>query len=198
MQLLRTGGQPDRHPHRRPGQCVHLPRMRGAVPQHHQAEPPPGDRPAAEDERNAQAQRDQRVSRPVRDRPGQRQEIPVGGRPQSLQAAPAQRHRRQRRRDRQIQRPADRPDRLRQDAAGPDVGQEARSTLRDLRRHDCDRSDLGGRRNSAQAAPGGGLRYREARRGIVYTSTKSTRSARPIRTSPSRATSRARGSSRPF
>jgi len=74
-----------------------------------------------------------------------------------------QRHRRQRRRDRQVQRPAHRPDRLRQDAAGAHAGPQAGGPLRHLRRHHGHRGRLRRRGRGelpAAAAPGGGLRHR--------------------------------------
>ena len=47
-----------------------------------------------------------------------------------------------RRRDRQEQHPADRPDRLRQDAAGRDARAPAQRAVHDRRRHHADRSGL--------------------------------------------------------
>ena len=119
-------------------------------------------------------QRDQVRPRRLRDRPGVRQARAVGGRPQPLQAPGARREGR-RGRARQVQHPADRPDRLRQDAAGPDAGAHARRAVHHGRRHDADRGRLcrrGRREHHPQAAAGrrlqcraGAARHRLHRRG---------------------------------
>ena len=80
-----------------------------------------------------------------------------------------------RRRGRQEQHPAHRPDRQRQDAAGPHPGQDPRRALRHRRRHHADRGRLrrrGRREPAAQAAArrrlrhrGGPARHRLHRRG---------------------------------
>ena len=69
----------------------------------------------------------------------------------------------ERRRDRQEQRPADRPDRQRQDAAGQDAGAHPQRPVRDRRRDDAHRSRLrrrGRREHPAQAAAERRLRPR--------------------------------------
>ena len=99
----------------------------------------------------------------VRDRPGAGQEGPVGRRPQPLQAAGPRRGPRDRRRARQVQHPADRPDRLRQDPAGPDPGPGPERPVRHRRRHHADRGRLrrrGRREPAAQAAARRRLRPR--------------------------------------
>ena len=67
----------------------------------------------------------------------------VGGGLQPLQApAPQGKGQEGRGRADQEQHPADRPDRLRQDAAGADAGAHAQRAVRDGRRHHADRSRL--------------------------------------------------------
>ena len=69
----------------------------------------------------------------------------------------------QRRRDRQVQHPAGRPDRLRQDAAGADPGAHPRRAVHHGRRHHADRSRLcrrGCREHHPQAAAVGRLQRR--------------------------------------
>ena len=69
----------------------------------------------------------------------------------------------QRRRAREVQHPADRPDRLGQDAARADAGPHPRRAVHHGRRHDADRSRLcrrGRREHHPQAAPGGRLQCR--------------------------------------
>ena len=66
----------------------------------------------------------------------------------------------------QVQHPADRPDRLRQDPPGADAGPDAQRPVRDRRRHRADRGRLrrrGRREHPAQADPGRRLRH-QARR----------------------------------
>ena len=104
-----------------------------------------------------------------------------------------------RRRARQVEHPADRPDRLRQDAAGPDAGPHAQRAVRHRRRHHADRGRLrrrGRREHAAEAAARRRLRHRSRPARRSSTSTRSTRSARPARTSRSPATSPAKASSR--
>ena len=91
------------------------------------------------------------------------------------------------------------PDRLRQDAAGPDPGPHAQRALRHRRRHRADRGRLrrrGRREHPAEADPGGRLRRQAGRDAASSTSTRSTRSPARARTPPSPATCRARGCSR--
>ena len=75
------------------------------------------------------------------------------------------------RRNRQVEHPADRPDRLRQDAAGPHAGPHPQRAVRHRRRHHADRGRLRRRRRrepAAQAAARGRLRPRSgpARRAL--------------------------------
>ena len=75
--------------------------------------------------------------------------------------------------------PAPRPDRLRQDAARPDAGPDARRPLRHRRRHRAHRGRLrrrGRREHPPQAAPGRRLRRQARRDAASSTSTRSTRS----------------------
>ena len=98
----------------------------------------------------------------------------------------------------EVQHPADRPDRLRQDADGADARPDAQRALRHRRRHRPHRSGLRGRgcgEHSPQAHPGGGLRRKEGREGSS-TSTRSTRSPARARTRRSPATYPGRASSR--
>ena len=98
-------------------------------------------------QRPADAARDQDQPRQLRDRPGAGQAHAVGGGLQPLQApAPQGKGQEGRRRAHQEQHPADRPDRLGQDAAGADAGAHARRAVRDGRRHHADRSRLRRRR----------------------------------------------------
>ena len=93
----------------------------------------------------AQAGRDQARARPVRDRPGARQENPLGRGPQPLQT-----HRLadgdRRRRAAEVQHPADRPDRRRQDAARADARALPAGAVHDRRRDLADRGRLRRRR----------------------------------------------------
>ena len=90
-------------------------------------------RPGAEAARRSQdafyryphSSRNQGTARRLRDRPGTGQEGPLGGRAQPLQATGPWRRSRDRSRARQVEYPADRPDRLRQDLAGADPGPRA-------------------------------------------------------------------------
>ena len=80
----------------------------------------------------------------------------VGRGPQPLQA-PRARDEAQRRRAREVEHPADRADRLGQDAARADAGPHPRRALHDGRRDDADRGGLcrrGRREHHPQAAPG--------------------------------------------
>jgi hypothetical protein len=133
------------------------------------------------------------------DRPGQGQARPVGGRAQSLQA-PQPRRSERRCGAVQVQHPADRPDRLRQDAAGPDAGAHSRRALHHGRRHHADRSRLCGRgrgEHRAEAAAVGGLqcRARPARHRLYRRNRQDQPQVRQSRPSP--ATCRARACSRP-
>ena len=73
---------------------------------------------------------------------------------------------RRRRRAGQVEHPADRPHRLRQDAAGPDAGPHAQRAVRHRRRHGAHRGRLrrrGRREHPPQAHPGRRLRRQEGR-----------------------------------
>ena len=137
--------------------------MRRALQRHH----PRGARgEGGEDPREApEAPRDQARPRRVRDRPGPRQEDAVGRGLQPLQAAADQgRGQARRGRARQEQHPADRPHRLRQDAAGRDAGAAAERAVHHRRRHHAHRGGLrrrGRREHHPEAAAEVRLRRRE-------------------------------------
>ena len=136
--------------------------MRRAVQRHH----PRGDQVGAGQDarRRSDPARDLQGARRLCDRPGPRQARPLGRGPQPLQAAQPRRQDRQRGRARQVEHPADRPDRLRQDAARADAGADPRRALHHGRRDDADRSRLcrrGRREHHPQAAPGVRLQCRE-------------------------------------
>ena len=121
--------------------------------------------------RASQADGDLPVPRQVRRRPGPGQEGARGRGLQPLQADPGGGRRRprlgqRRRRAGQVQHPADRPDRLRQDAPGADPGPDAQRPVRHRRRHRADRGRLrrrGRREHPAQADPGRRLRRQAGR-----------------------------------
>ena len=116
--------------------------------------------------RPAEAARDLRRPRRVRDRPGQRQAHALGRRLQPLQARPDDGRRRRRDRAAEVEHPAARTDRLRQDAARPDARADPQRAVRDRRRDGADRGGLrrrGRREHPAQADPGGRLRRQEGR-----------------------------------
>ena len=124
-----------RPPGRRPWRCLHLRRVHRALP----VDPRPGTAPPrrAQDplHRHPDPARDQGTARRLRDRPGPGQEGPGGRRAQPLQAAGPRRGARPGDRARQVEHPADRPDRLRQDPAGPDPGPDPQRPVRHRRRH---------------------------------------------------------------
>ena len=96
------------------------------------------------------------------DRPVPRQARALGRRPQPLQAAQSRRQGR-RCRARQVQHPAGRPHRLRQDPARADAGAHPRRAVHDGRRDDADRGRLcrrGCREHHPEAAPGVRLQCR--------------------------------------
>ena len=106
--------------------------------------------------------RDLQGPRRLRDRPGPRQARALGRGAQPLQA-PGARREEQRRRAREVEHPAGRPDRLRQDAAGADAGAHPRRALHHGRRDDADRGRLcrrGRREHHPEAAAGGRLQCR--------------------------------------
>ena len=85
-----------------------------------------------------------------------------------IQAGEPARRGRRADRHRQVEHPADRADRLRQDLPRPDPGQDAQRAVRHRRRHRADRGRLrrrGRREHPAQADPGRGLRRQEGRDG---------------------------------
>ena len=186
------GPQADRRPDR-----VHLRRVRRAVHRHH----PQG----AEDARWSRAAHgvpdpvgDQGGAGRLRDRAGAGQAGAVGGGAQPLQAAGARLEGR-RGRAREVEHPADRADRLRQDAAGADAGAHAGRAVHDGR---CDHADRGGlrrrgrREHHPEAAAGGRLQRRAgAARHRLHRRGRQDLAAR-ARTRRSRATSRARACSR--
>ena len=105
----------------------------------------------------------------------------------------------QRRRAGEVEHPADRPDRLRQDAAGADAGAHPRRAVHDGRRHHADRSRLcrrGRREHHSEAAAVGRLqcRARAARHRLYRRNRQDHRASPTIPRSP--ATCRARACSR--
>ena len=105
----------------------------------------------------------------------------------------------QRRRAGEVEHPADRPDRLRQDAAGADAGAHPRRAVHHGRRHDADRSRLcrrGRREHHPQAAAVGRLQCRAgAARHRLHRRGRQDLAASPT-TRRSPATCRARACSR--
>ena len=186
------GAQADRGP-----DGLHLRRVHRPLQRHHRRGVRPG-RGARVDLGGAEAGRDQEGPRPVRDRPGARQEDPRGRGPQPLQAHRlAAGHRR--RRAAEVEHPADRADRLGQDAARADAGALPPGAVRDRRRHQPHRGRLrrrGRREHHPQPAAERRLRRREVRSAASSTSTRSTRSRARATTRRSPATSRARACSR--
>ena len=149
--------QADRRPDR-----VHLRRMRRAVQRHH----PRGIEVGAgqDPRRRSDSGRDLQGARRLCDRPEPRQARPLGRGPQPLQAAQPRRQDRHRGRARQVEHPADRPDRLRQDLARADAGADPRRAVHHGRRDHADRGRLcrrGRREHHPQAAPGVRLQCRE-------------------------------------
>ena len=114
----------------------------------------------------AAAAGDQEVPRRVRHRPGAHEEEAGGRGLQPLQADrdPEAAAQPQRRRADEVEHPADRADRHRQDAARADARQAALGALHDRRRDDAHRGGLrrrGRREHHPQAAAGGRRRHRE-------------------------------------
>ena len=171
--LLVLRQEPARGPEadRRPD-GVHLRRMRRALHGHH----PRGDeaQPRQVVGRRAHAARDLQGARRLRHRPAGREARALGRRAQPLQAAEP-RPEEHRRRAAEVEHHADRPDRLRQDAAGADAGPHPRRALHDGGRDDADRGRLrrrGCREHHPQAAAvgrvqrrAGAARHRLHRRG---------------------------------
>ena len=107
--------------------------------------------------------RDLQGARRLRDRPVPRQARPLGRRAQPLQAA-APRDEESGRRTVEVQHPARRPDRHREDPAGADARPHPRCALHDGRCDDADRSRLcrrGRREHHPEAAAGRRLQRRE-------------------------------------
>ena len=112
--------------------------------------------------RRADADRNLQRPRRLCHRPDACQARPLGRRPQPLQAAEPRRQE-QRRRTGQVEHPAARAHRLRQDAARPDAGAHPRRAVHHGRCHDADRSRLcrrGRREHHPQAAAGRRLQCR--------------------------------------
>ena len=177
-------------------QRVHLQRVRRAVRRHHQGggpQDPQGVRPDGDD-----AARDQGGARRLRDRAGAGQAGAVGRGAQPLQA-PGARLQGRRGRARQGEHPADRADRLRQDAARADPRAHAGCAVRDGGRDHADRGRLrrrGRRERHPEAAAGRRLRRRaRAARHRLHRRGRQDR-AQVRRTPRSPATSRARACSR--
>ena len=102
-------------------------------------------------------------------------------------------------RARQVEHPADRPDRLRQDAARADAGAAARRAVRDRRRDDAHRSRATSARTSRTSSRSccrSATTTSRRRSAASSTSTRSTRSRARATTRRSRATCRARACSR--
>ena len=116
----------------------------------------------------AEAEGDLRRAQRVRRRPGAGQAHALGGGLQPLQARAHDAGRRRRHRAAEVQHPAARTDRLRQDAARADAGADPQRPVRDRRRDRADRGRLrrrGRREHPAQADPGRRLRRQEGRDG---------------------------------
>ena len=134
--------------------------MRRAVHGHH----PRGEQVLAGQvaRRHSDAEGNPQGSRRLRHRPGSRQEGALGRRPQSLQAAQPS-DQAQRRRAGEVEHPADRADRLGQDAAGADAGAHPRRAVHHGGRHHAHRSRLcrrGRGEHHPQAAAVGRLQCR--------------------------------------
>ena len=133
---------------------------------------------------------------PVRHQPGARQEGPLGRRLQPLQAASTPATRWTTSSCEKSQRPAGRPDRLRQDAARPHPGAGPRRAVLHRRRHDADRGGLrrrGRREHPAAAASRRPTSTSPAPSAASSTSTRSTRSPARRTTPRSPATSPGEG-----
>ena len=113
-------------------------------------------------------ERDQGGAGPVRDRAGAGQAHAVGRGLQPLQADQLVLRSGERGRARQVQYPADRPHRRRQDPAGPDPRPNPRRSLHHRRRHHPHRGGLrrrGRGEHPGPAAPGRGIQRRGVRAG---------------------------------
>ena len=165
VQLLRQVPAAGQEADRRPGR-VHLRRVHRSLQRDHRR----GALRAARvrPREPAQAARDLRGPRRVRRRAGPLQAHAVGGRLQPLQARADDDVRRGRHRAAEVEHPAARADRLRQDAARADARADPQRAVRDRRRDRADRGGLcrrGRREHPAQADPGRRLRRQEGRDG---------------------------------
>ena len=170
--------------------------MRRAVHGHH----PRGEQILAGEvaRRHPDAEGNPQGSRRLRHRPGPRQEGALGRRPQPLQAAqpPGQA---QRRRAGEVEHPADRSDRLGQDAAGADAGAHPRRAVHDGGRHDArpkPATSARTSRTSSSSCCSPPTTTSSARSAASSTSTRSTRFRASPTTRRSPATCRARACSR--
>ena len=153
-----------RPPRRGPGRRLHLRRVHRAVPvDHRPGETPPRRRqgarsPTSPSPRSIKEKLDQYVIGQQR----AKKVLSVAVHNHYKRLSPRRGDPR-RRRDREAQHPAHRPDRQRQDAPGPDAGQGPRRALRHRRRHHADRGRLrrrGRREPAAEAAARRRLRHR--------------------------------------
>ena len=158
-QVAEAGQEADRRPRR-----LHLRRVHRPVQRDHRGGAVRALRLLAG--RSASPPRDLRLPRRLHRGPVQRQADPVGGGLQPLQAGAARLLHRPRRRASEVEHPAHRAHRLRQDAHGPDPGPDAQRALRHRRRHRPHRGGLrgGGRgEHPPQAHSGRRLRRQEGR-----------------------------------
>ena len=157
MLVLRQEPERRAKAHRRADR-LHLRRVRRALQRHHRRGV--GGRAQPRDPEPPQALRDQGDPRSVRREPGAGQEGPGRRGPQPLQAHRGGLERRGRGAP-EVQHPADRADRVRQDASRPDPGQDPARAVHDRRRDQPHRSGLrrrGRREHHPAPAPGRGLR----------------------------------------
>ena len=161
--VLQQGSERRQEAHRRP-HGLHLRRVCRGLQRHHRRRQPFESRSVRTS--LPTPPRDQEVPRRIRHRPGAHEEEARGRGLQPLQAArnPEAAAQPQRRRAHQVEHPADRPDRHRQDPARADPRQAPLGALHHRRRDDADRSRLrrrGRREHHPQAAAGGRRRHRE-------------------------------------
>ncbi len=162
LQLLREVAAAGQEAHRRTGR-LHLRRVHRPLQRDHRrgAHDPVGARsrqPAAPHGDLHPAERLRRLA-------GRGEAHAFGGGLQPLQARPDG-HRRRRRRAAEVEHPAARPHRVRQDPPGPDAGADPERPVRDRRRDRAHRGRLrrrGRREHPAQADPGCRLRHQEGR-----------------------------------
>ena len=165
LQLLREVAAAGQEAHRGPGR-LHLRRVHRSLQRDHRRG---AHRSAVVRHREPpQAARDLRGARRVRRRPGGGQAHALRGGLQPLQARADDAGRGRGHRAAEVEHPAARADRLRQDAAGPDAGADPQRPVRDRRRDGADRGRLrrrGRREHPPQAHPGRRLRRQEGRDG---------------------------------